>query len=968
MKRILPSLLILAATLMVASGLQAAYKLVQAPLADDPMQVSIYQLDNGLTVYLSENHESPTFRSEIVVRSGSRDDPADATGLAHYLEHLMFKGSQTMGTIDWEKEKIHIDKIYELYEEHAAATDPEERAAIWEKINEESMLAAQYAVPNEIDTLFNTFGFSGINAYTASDRTVFLEIVPANRAEQWAMIESARFTKPVFRLFQTELEIVYEEKNRSLDNKQRIIQEELFKQLYGEHPYGSQTALGSIEDLKNPRLQRIKQFVEEHYVANNMAIVISGDIEKESMMDVIDRHFSHLPHREQQAFGRPMPKPLDGRVFSEVSYPGEEMVMLGYATQALGGEDVEALKVLDMILSNAQAGLIDLNLNQQQKVVHAGSFPYLRNDAGSQFFYAIPKQGQTCEEAEQLLLEQIELVKQGKFEDWILPAIVADFKKTYKASLEDNTSRAGIITESFSAHEDWATTVQELDRIEQITKADIIRVAQKYFNDDYAVVYRRDAAYSPPKVEKPALAQVEIDRSRRSSFAESVLEVDSDPIEPEFIEAGKDYQIVQFRPGVKIYYSPNPINDLFSLSMNWEFGETESPELAYAAGLLDKSGTSDLSSEDLKKEWYKLATNFNFSVSSHGSSFSIAGLDENLDASLALMDQLVSNPQADQDTLDALIAINLKMREDRKKDFEQVFTALRSYNRYREESPFLKELKTEEIQALKAEELLKLVANMRGMEHNIFYVGSLSLEELEQQLAPYYPEGSTLAPTPELDIPDYHVSDTNEVMYFNHATAQSQVRIEWADGSYDFDDTLNVQLFNEYFYGGMSGIVFQEMREARALCYVVWANYFQPSYRDKQNLMVGYIGTQADKTLDAIDAFIELFDDIPVSENRFESALGSLINNYRVGKVGFRDVLGVVRSWERLGIKPDPRKERFEQLPDATLEQVLEFHQDHIANKPRLFSILGPCESIDLDKLKELGTFTEVSLEDIFVD
>jgi len=968
MKRFIPSILTLTLCLFAASGLQAAYKLVQAPLPEDPMQVSIYQLDNGLTVYLSENHESPTFRSEIAVRAGSRDDPADATGLAHYLEHLMFKGSQTMGTVDWEKEKEHIDKIYDLYEEHAAATDPEERAAIYRQINEESVKAAQYAVPNEIDILFNTYGFSGINAYTASDRTVYLENVPANRVEQWAMIEAARFTKPVFRLFQTELEIVYEEKNRSMDNKMRIIQQELFKLLYGEHPYGSQTALGTIEDLKNPRLKRINQFVEEHYVANNMAIIISGDIDQKEMMDVIDRNFSELPTRELKPFDRPMPEALKGRVFSEVSYPGEEMVMLGFNTESLAGEDVEVLKLIDMILSNAQAGLIDLNLNQQQRVVHAGSFPYIRNDAGSQFLYAIPKQGQTCEDAEALLLEQMELLKQGKFEDWIIPAIVADFKKTFKESLEDNTSRASIITDSFSAHHPWEKTVKELDRMEQVTKDDIIRVANKFFGLDYGVVYRRDAAYTPPKVEKPELAQVEIDRSRRSEFAKSVLAVESQPIEPDYIEAGKDYQIVDFRPGVKIYYTHNPINDLFSLSLGWEYGSAEDPYLGYASQLLDKSGTSEFSPEQIRKEWYKLASTFAFGVGQHQASFSLTGLDENLDASLELMNSVVSDPQVDPQALQDLIAIQLKMREDRKKDFNEVFAALRSFNRYREDSPFLKELTTEQIQSLTTDDLLGKVKGMRGKQHNIYYIGSLSVDELEAKLAKYYPKTETLKATPELELPAYHESDSNEIYYYDHATAQSQVRIEWSDGGYNFDDTLNVQLYNEYFYGGMSGIVFQEMREARALCYVVWSNYFQPSYPSEKNLVVGHIGTQADKTLDAIDAFIELFDNMPASQERFESAVGSLDNSYRVNKIGFRDVLGVVRQWEKLGIEPDPRKARFEQLNEAKLDWVLDFNKEHIANKPRLISVLGPADSIDLEKLKSMGEFREVTLEDIFVD
>src|SRR5260221_716165 len=198
----------------------AGFKRINQPNPKDPMAVQIYELDNGLKVYLTENHETPRFEAQIAVRAGSKNDPPESTGLAHYLEHMLFKGTTRIGTLDYEKEKPHLDLILELYEQHFRETDPRNRKAIYAEINQESQAAAQYEIPNEMDKLYKAMGEEGLNAHTYHEETVYQVNLPANHLEQWAIIESERFQHPAFRLFQPALEIVYEEKNQPLDNKQ----------------------------------------------------------------------------------------------------------------------------------------------------------------------------------------------------------------------------------------------------------------------------------------------------------------------------------------------------------------------------------------------------------------------------------------------------------------------------------------------------------------------------------------------------------------------------------------------------------------------------------------------------------------------------------------------------------------------------------------------------------------------------
>lgn len=954
--------------LLPFASLFAGYQLVQAPLPNDPMQVHIYELDNGLTVYLTENHETPTFRSEITVRAGSKDDPADATGLAHYLEHLLFKGNARVGSLDWEKEKPHIDRITELYEEHFNEEDPEERARIYAEINEESQLAAQYAVPGEFDTIVSTLGGSAMNAYTAPDRTVYLEELPANRLEQWAIIESNRFTSPVFRLFQPELEIVYEEKNRATDNKDRLVQEALFELLYGEHPYGSQTALGSIEHLKRPSLAKIHEFFDAHYVANNMAISLSGDFEVEEAIEVIDQHFSSWKSGDIPEFDRPMPAPIDEKKSVTITYPGEETVIIGFDTAPTKSEDEPALKLLDMILDNASAGLINLNLNQQQRVAQAGSFPYIRNDAGSQFLWGVPKQGQTVEEVESLLLEQLEILESGSFEDWILPAIVTDFKKSEKQAMETNAGRLRTITQSFGEKKDWPDVVSEISRMEKLTKEDIVAVAKKYFSKPYVVAYRKDGDYTPPKVAKPQFDPINIDRSRRSEFAAELLAIEVDPIEPDFIEKGKDYQVMNLGKGVNLYYVENPVNDLFTLSKVYEMGNREIKELSMAAALLDKSGTEKRGPAELKKDWYRLGADFSFSVADHNTALSVSGLEENFDESLALYQEVLHRSVGDEATLEQLIAIQLKQKEDAMKEPSVIANALRNFTRYGEASPFLDALSSDQIKALSVDELIGLVNSLSEYQHDYFYVGKMPIKEVAKKLKSIDKHKGKYKQTPELVLPKLREPESNEIVYVDYETAQSQIRIEFPGGEFKEVEVPEIETFNEYFYGGMSGIVFQEMREARALAYSVWAHYLLSNYANGENLVMSFIGTQADKTVDSIAAFLDLWNEMPRSEDRFEIIKASLDNQYRTSKVGFREILGEVKSWERRGLSSDPRPERYEAIKEATIEDLFSFYDTEIEGKPKLISILGPSARIDMDKLGEFGSIKKVDVKDLFVE
>ncbi len=946
----------------------SGYTRINAPNPLDPLDAHIYRLDNGLTVYLTENHEEPRFYAEIAVRAGSKHDPADATGLAHYLEHLLFKGNQNLGTLDYESEAPYLDRIVELYEEHFRTEDPEQRAAIYAEINETAQLSAQYAVPNEIDKLYNSMGGSGLNAHTSNEETVYKVSLPSNRLTQWAEIESDRFVNPVFRLFHTELETVYEEKNRSLDNRGFIVYTALNELLFKNHPYGQQPTIGTVDHLKNPSLVYIQDYFDTYYVPNNMAIAISGDIDIDETIALISEKFGYWETKEVPPVGPWTEPPISGAERRTVQYPGEEQVQLAFKTVGNGHPDKEALILLDMILDNRTAGLINLNLNQAQLVAGAGSSPQFLNDSGYQSLYGVPKQNQTLEEVEELLLEQIDLIKAGEFEDWIIPAIINDFKKNQKASLEFNTARVATMRQSFIEGANWDDYVAELERMEQLSKADVVAVANKYFADDYVAVYQVNEQHRVPTVEKPQIDPVVIDPTRQSEFSRQVLAMEFDPIEPTYVVPDEDYRIVEFADGVELYYAPNPLNDLFSFSINIEVGTEENEKLSLSAALMDVAGTANMSNEELQKEWYRMGSDFRFGAGENSSGISISGLDEQFEDSLALMLELIKSPATDEQTLEQLKGILLKSREDAKSSPPAIARALYLYNRYGEESPLLEAMNSEEIMATTLDELLALPADLLNYKHSLAYTGSLPLEDVVEILRRHHAIDGELADTPEFRFRNARSVDETELYVVDQQTAQAQVRIEFPDGVFNEEDTALSSIYTNYFGAGMSSVVFQELREARALAYSASARYSQGGRENAENLMLGGIGTQTDKTVEALTAFIDLIDNMPVSQERFDESVNSLLNRYRTSKVSFREVLAAVRSWERLGLDGDPRRQRFQQLQNSSIDDLVNFQQEHVKERPKLISVLGDMSIIDADELAQFGTVREVQVDELFVD
>ena len=929
------------------------------------MDVRVRTLKNGLTVYVTRNPEIPRFYTEIAVRAGSKHDPAQNTGLAHYLEHLLFKGSTRFGTQDYAREKPLLDRIRALYDQRFVSKDPAERKRLYDEINRLGLEAAKFAVPNELDTLYKALGGSHLNAHTSHEETVYKVGLPKNRLAQWARIEAERFRAPVMRLFLPELEVVYEEKNRSLDNKFQVISDAVDGLLYKKHPYGQQRTIGKVEHLKNPNIRTIEEFYARNYVPGNMAIFLSGDVDPDAAIATIEAAFSGWEARPvppQPTFADPPPQGVE-RV--TVTYPGEPFCLLAFRTASVRSKDADALKLVDMILDNATAGLINLNLNQAQKVRQAGSFPALHNEYGAQYMYAIPKEGQTLEEVEALLLEQVAHLKRGEFEDWVLPAIIRDYKIQQRQLLESNPGRVSLMREAFISFTPWQDKIGEIARMEKLTKADVVRVANAYFQGAYVAGYRKDGPHKVPTIDKPKIDTIPIDPTRRSAFVTEVLAMPAPPIEPVFIDAAKDFRHTQPRPGVDLYVAKNPVNDLFTLTLSVDIGSRQEPRLQVAAELLEKAGTGSLDGSGVKKRWYQLGTNFKMTVGANRTEIRMSGLDAAFGDSMALARDLLRQPSVEPAILAELVAIAKNRRQTSAKDQKTLLSALAAYNLYGKDSPFLTRLSSARLDRLTVPELAGVLGRLLKTRFTVAYTGSLPFDAVAAVVAKIPGPGALQAPPAYRELRIRRPKKT-EILLFDHKMAQTLFRIDFEGGAASEAERARIDLFNSYFAGGMDAIVFQEMRESRALVYTAQAVYRVAERKGDHDAMIGFVGTQADKTPEALEVFLRLIDDPPRSTERFEAARAALLTRYRTQKVGFRAILDTVLAWRRQGLAPDPRRARFAATARTSLDAVLAFQKKRLRGHAKLLSLVGDASRMDLQRIGKVGVVRKLAVGDIF--
>ncbi len=937
-------------------------------VSGDSLHTRIYTLKNGLTVYMSPYHDEPRIYTSIAVRAGSKNDPAETTGLAHYLEHMLFKGTDSIGSLDYKKEHIELEKIAELYEEYRSTASIEKRAAIYKQIDSLSNVAASYTVPNEYDKLLSSIGATGTNAYTWVEQTVYINDIPANKLDQWLTIEAERFRNPVMRLFHTELETVYEEKNMGMDSDSRKIWENLFAGFFHKHPYGTQTTIGKAEHLKNPSIKNVLTYYRSHYVPNNMALCIAGDFDPDATIKLIDEKFSVLEPKELDTFTPAVEEAITEPRITRVKGPESEELVMGFRFNGVNASDADYLTLIDKILFNHTAGLIDLNLNQKQKVLDASSMLVMMKDYSIHLLTGKPREGQSLDEVKAKLLEQLELVKEGKFPDWLIEATINDLKIEQLKLYETNHGRVEAYVDSFIWGMPWEAYTAQIERLQKITKADLVAFARKHYSNNYVAIFKEHGTpVSEAKIQKPPITPLKVNRDTHSAFAEEILARKSAATTPIFVDYKKDIGFFDVNPDITLHYLHNNENELFSLFYVFDIGKNNSKKIDLALDYLSYLGTSELSPKEFSQELYKIGASFSAFTADNYVYLKLSGLQKNSAAAIRLLEKLLVDTRPDHEALENLKAGVMKERADDKLSKKKIlFEAMTSYGKYGAHSPFTNVLSNRELEKVTSQELLEEIKSLLQYRHRVLYYGPATADEVlgELRAVRHYPATFTTPPVSN-QFKDLEQKE-NLVYVVNYDMTQAEMILLTRDALYNPAIVPSATLFNEYYGGGMSSVVFQELREAKALAYSVFSVFKTPKQKNEHNYIVSYIGTQADKLPEALDGISNLMRELPKSPQLFATAQNGIVQKISTERLVKTEILFNYEEALRLGYDHDIRQDIYQAAQTLTLNDVEQFHKSHFNNKKHVMLVLGNTKNLDMATLRKYGTVKELKVDDIF--
>ncbi|MBC5993712.1 insulinase family protein [Pontibacter sp. SD6] len=938
------------------------YKYETVP--NDPLNARIYTLDNGLKVYLSDYEEAPRIQTYIAVRAGSKNDPADATGLAHYLEHMVFKGTSELGTMNWEKEKVELDKIEALYEKYRATKDEAARKKIYAQIDSVSGVAATYAIANEYDKILSAIGAKGTNAYTWVDQTVYVNDIPSNQMERWIELEADRFQDMVPRIFHTELEAVYEEKNRSLDSDGRKVAEVINTALFPTHQYGTQTTIGTIEHLKNPSITEIKKYYNKYYVPNNMAIAMSGDIDFDKTIRLIDKYWGGMEKQPEPTFNVAQEQPIQQPIVKEVLGPDAENVSIAYRSPGINTKDALVVQMISNLLYNGSAGLIDLNLNQQQKVLQSYAYDTPMKDYGTFRMTGMPRQGQSLDQVRDLLLQQLDMIKKGTFDESLIQAVVNNDKINTMKAYEDNSNRADAFVTSFIYEMPWQKFVTRQEEFASITKQDVMNVANKYFNNNYVLVYKRTGKDpNAQKVEKPAITPVAVNRDAQSDYYKQFMAKEVQPLQPVFIDYKKDITETSLKQNIPLLYTKNKDNGLFQLYYILDMGTNNDQKLGMAVNYLKYLGTDKYTAEELQKEFYKLGTSFDVFSSGDQVYVSLSGLDENFEKGLNLFESVLANAKPDQQALNDMVAGILKARADAKKNKGVILQqAMVNYAKYGAKNPFNTVLSEKELKAMKPQELVNIIKSIPTYEHRVLYYGPRETDNLVATLNQGHMVPAKLKPVPAEKV--YTEIDFKEptVYWADYDMVQAEMLFLSKSVPYSKDIIPVVRLYNEY----MGGIVFQDLRESKALAYSTYSFYSPAAKKDRANYLVSYIGAQSDKLAEAMAGMQALLTDMPLADANFQNARAALRNSISTERITKAGILFDYERAKKLGLNYDIRQDVYQSANSMTFDQMKEFQQKYVKGQPQAILVIGSKDKLNFKALEKYGKVKQLDLKTLF--
>ncbi|AFZ47822.1 processing peptidase [Cyanobacterium stanieri PCC 7202] len=456
--------------------------------------ITEFTLDNGLKFILLENHQAPVISFVTYVDVGAVDEPEGQTGVAHYLEHLAFKGTSEIGTINYEEERPLLDQLAELFDqiqEARAENDQEKLAQLETQFREVNQQASEYIRQNEFGQIVEIEGGVGLNAATSADYTAYFYNFPSNKLELWMYLESNRFLDPVFREFYEEKDVILEERRLRTDNSPigKMVEEFLLT-AFVSHPY-RRPVIGFEEDIRNLTTANVQDFFDTHYGGENITIAMVGDVNPSEARRMAQEYFGRFPDSV-----KPSPLTINEPEQNEtrevvVPYPSQPLYFEGYHIPSLNDPDYVVYEIMGSILSDGRTSRLYQSLVEEEKVALSvagfSGFPGNKYE-NLMLFYGVSAPGRSLDELAIELDKEIEKLRTELVSSQELERVKTQATASLLRSVSSNAGMANLLAQYQGKTGDWRNLFTRLDAINGVSAEDIQRLAQQTFIPEHKTV------------------------------------------------------------------------------------------------------------------------------------------------------------------------------------------------------------------------------------------------------------------------------------------------------------------------------------------------------------------------------------------------------------------------------------------------------------------------------------------------
>ena len=528
---------------------------------------------------------------------------------------------------------------------------------------------------------------------------------------------------------------------------------------------------------------------------------------------------------------------------------------------------------------------------------------------------------------------------------------------------ESNQGRAMAISHAYLYDIPYRDFTSYIKKMQRYSKEDIVAFAKGHLEDNLVVIYKRQGVPEEViKVSKPPITPVHINRHQESDFLKKVKATVVPAVHPEFLDYSRDIDTFHLPDSTRILYRKNEENETFHLVFYYRMGRHHDKVMTFAIELLPFLGTSKHSVEQINLGFFRLACSFQVNVTDEETTLSIDGLSKNMERALRLVEELLNDPVPDEETLVNRVENTLKARSDRKSDQNEMFSALVSFGIYGSSSPYKNILTENELRSVTPQQVADKIKDLKNIRHDILYYGNLPLVELSGIIVKYREGSTSLKPVPTPMVFKEKETKENRILFAPYDANQAKLQTLIVGGRYDRRLAPVIALFNFYF----GDIVFQELREKRALAYTAFSRFQEPADLEKSYLGKGYIATQNDKIIEAFLAFDDLYNVLPVSEVTFHGSRYALLNKISTERIRRMNCIWNFLNAEKLCLNKDIRQDIFEKVSGMTMNDMIAFQQENLKDKAKTYLVLGKESDVAFDALEKIGPVTKLTLKDLF--